>query len=229
MNRFDSTATRRDLLTLLVGSTALLAVPALAQARRALIEVSEGPFYPPPSWRASLGSDWDFDLATVRRSRTPGAEPVAGGTAQGELLGLDGRVVDTDGRAIDGCDVEIWQCDARATYHHPRVALSPGGYDPHFAGFGALRTGADGQYRFRTIRPVPYPGRTPHIHLKLRHPNFGELTSQLFVAGDPGNERDFLWRRIAERDRPGVELRLERGGVGSGLAWMNRHLLVVPA
>ena len=44
---------------------------------------------------------------------------------------------------------------------------------------------------------MPYPGRTPHIHVKLRHPSFGEVTSQLFVAGDPGNAGDFLYRSLA--------------------------------
>lgn len=220
---------RRALLTLLAGSGVLVAAPTLAQPRRALAEVSEGPFYPAASWRAQFGADWDFDLTRVVRARTPTGEPHREGLALGEPLGLDGLVVDTQGRVVDGCDVEIWQCDARAAYHHPRVSLQPGRWDPGFAGFGALRTGTDGQYRFRTIRPVAYPGRTPHIHLKLRHPTFGELTSQLFVSGDPGNEGDFLWRRIAERDRPGVAMTLDRAPAASGLAWASRHALVVPA
>jgi protocatechuate 3,4-dioxygenase, beta subunit len=220
---------RRTLLTLLAGGGLLVAAPVLAQPRRAVVEVSEGPFYPPASWRSQFGTDWDFDLTRVARTRTPSGEATRDAIAQGEPLGLDGLVVDTQGRPVDGCDVEIWQCDARAAYHHPRVALQPGRWDPGFAGFGALRTGADGQYRFRTIRPVPYPGRTPHIHVKLRHPAFGEITSQLFVAGDPGNDGDFLWRRIAERDRPGVAMTLERSPAASGLSWGSRHALVVPA
>ncbi|MCU0773477.1 MAG: intradiol ring-cleavage dioxygenase [Ideonella sp.] len=222
---------RRTLLTLFAGAGAGLLVgsPVLAQPRRALVEVSEGPFYPAASWRTRFGTDWDFDLTRVARTRTPSGEPPRDEPAMGEPLGLDGVVVDTQGRPVDGCDVEIWQCDARAAYHHPRVSLEPGRWDPGFAGFGMLRTAADGRYRFRTIRPVPYPGRTPHIHLKLRHPNFGELTTQLFVDGDPGNAGDFLWRRIAERDRPGVAMVLDRAPTGSGLAWTSRHALVVPA
>jgi protocatechuate 3,4-dioxygenase beta subunit len=220
---------RRQLLTLLAGSGLLVAAPVLAQPRRALVEMTEGPFYPAAAWRAQFGTDWDFDLTRIARSRTPSGEAPRDGTALGEPLGLDGTVVDTQGRPVDGCEVEIWQCDARAAYHHPRVALEPGRWDPGFAGFGALRTAADGRYRFRTIRPVPYPGRTPHIHVKLRHPTFGELTSQLFVAGDPGNDRDFLWRRMADADRTATAMALDRAPAGSGLAWISRHALVVPA
>jgi protocatechuate 3,4-dioxygenase beta subunit len=76
---------------------------------------------------------------------------------------------------------------------------------------------------------VPYPGRTPHIHVKLRHASFGELTSQLFVAGDPGNARDSLWRWLSAADRPGLEMQLQEAQSDSGLRWLVRHELVVPA
>jgi len=83
--------------------------------------------------------------------------------------------------------------------------------------------------RFRTIKPVPYPGRTPHIHVLLRHPSFGEMTSQLFIAGDAGNARDFLWRRLAEVDRSAVDLSLQAAPANSGLRWQAQQRLVVPA
>jgi protocatechuate 3,4-dioxygenase beta subunit len=74
---------------------------------------------------------------------------------------------------------------------------------------------------------VPYPGRTPHIHVKLRHPSFGEVTSQLFVVGEPGNAADFLYRNLAEDDRREVELRLQRAPAGDAVAWIaERDLLV---
>lgn len=209
-----------------LGALALAGLGGLSLARaadmaRPIIGVSEGPFYPPARWRAQW-SDWDADLTRVQhREGSP--------LTRGDLLGLEGDLVDTSGRRIDGAEVEIWQCDVMAAYHHPRVKMEPGRFDPGFAGFGATRTSAEGAWRFRTIRPVAYPGRTPHIHLKLRHPSFGEVTSQLFVAGDPGNDGDFLWRRIPDADRPGVALRLAAGSPGSGLQWTARHRLVVPA
>lgn len=207
------------------GGAALLGLgrPSHASNRRALPAMTEGPFYPPARWRDGRGSDWDYDLTRVAgpqgRVRT----------AEGEALGLELAVLDTAGRAVDGCEVEIWQCDARAVYHHPAVPMPPGRFDEGFQGFGAAKADAAGALRFRTIRPVPYPGRTPHIHVKLRHPAFGERTSQLFVAGDPGNAGDFLWRRLGDDERAALAMTLQRAPAGSGLAWTARHTLVVPA
>jgi protocatechuate 3,4-dioxygenase beta subunit len=83
--------------------------------------------------------------------------------------------------------------------------------------------------RFRTIKPVPYPGRTPHIHIKLRHASFGEVSSQLFVANDPGNARDFLWRAVDAADRPMLEMPLQPAAADSGLRWQARQTLLLPA
>ena len=179
--------------------------------------MTDGPFYPPLSWRERW-PDWDADLVTVQRGNGELK-------AQGEWLELQGRVIDIDGRTIDNTEVEIWQCDARAVYRHPRVSDAG---DPGFAGFGSTRSDAQGRVRFRTIRPVPYPGRTPHIHVKLRHASFGELTSQLFLAGDAGNARDFLWRAVPAAERPALEMTLQPAAAGSGLRWLVQQTLVVP-
>lgn len=219
-------STRRRLLAgtaLLLGGAAVasLAAPALRSSRRSLPLMTEGPFYPPAAWRAQW-SDWDADLSRVQR----GSELLQ---AQGEHLGLELQVADTEGRLVDGCEVEIWQCDALAQYRHPRFAQQPGRFDPGFQGFGATRSGAQGELRFRTIKPVAYPGRTPHIHVLLRHTSFGELVSQLFVAGDAGNTGDFLWRRLREAERPLLDMALQPAAAESGLRWQARHTLVVPA
>ncbi len=198
-----------------------LGVPALASSRRSLPQMTEGPFYPPRAWRERW-EDWDADLSRVQR----GGQVL---TARGEALGLEASVVDTNGRIVDNAEVEIWQCDAMAEYRHPSVAQAPGRFDPGFQGFGSARSGADGRVRFRTIKPVPYPGRTPHIHVLLRHASFGERVSQLFIAGDPGNERDFLWRRVREDLRPALDMQLQPAPSDSGLRWQARHALVVPA
>ena len=123
--------------------------------------------------------------------------------------------------------MEIWQCDAFGSYRHPRGAGER--IDAGFQGFGSTRSDARGGYRFRTIRPVPYPGRTPHIHVKLRHPAFGEVTSQLFVAGDPGNASDFLYRSLGEDDRRNIEMRLAARARGRGGELARRARLVVGA
>ena len=86
----------------------------------------------------------------------------------------------------------------------PAIASTPASRD------SARRAARRGGYRFRTIRPVPYPGRTPHIHVKLRHPAFGEVTSQLSSSASRATRRDFLYRSLAEGDRQEVEMRLQR-------------------
>lgn len=206
---------------LLISVAAGLAAPALASQRRALAAMTEGPFYPPRAWRENW-PDQDADLSRVRR----GGEVLS---AQGEHLGLELMLADTQGRLIDGAEVEIWQCDAKAQYRHPSVPARDGGFDPGFQGYGATRSGPQGQARLRSIKPVAYPGRTPHIHFTLRHASFGALTSQLFVAGEPGNINDFLWRRLPAADRAGLTLALQTATLDNGLRWMARHTLVVPA
>ena len=92
-----------------------------------------------------------------------------------------------------GAVVEIWQCDQNGRYHHPRDG---GQADPAFQGFGRTAVDADGRYQFKTMRPAPYSGRTPHIHVKVKLDKLELLTTQLYVADDPGNDRDGLWRRL---------------------------------
>jgi protocatechuate 3,4-dioxygenase beta subunit len=213
---------RREVLRLVAASAAALALPALATSRRAIARMTDGPFYPPRTWRERW-NDWDADLTRVQHAGG------AGRTAKGEHLGLEARVVDVNGRAIDGATVEIWQCDAVGHYRHPSTEPTTDAVDEAFQGFGSTQSNAQGQLRFRTIKPVPYPGRTPHIHVKLRHATFGEVTSQLFVAGDPGNARDGLWRWLSTDDRAGLEMKLEPAATDSGLRWLVRHDLIVPA
>jgi intradiol ring-cleaving dioxygenase-like protein len=93
--------------------------------------------------------------------------------------------------AIPGAVVEIGQCDAFGRYRHPRDRRD--GRDPRFQGRGRVgRTGPDGAYAFRTIRPLPYPGRTPHLHVAVAAPGRAPLVTQIYVAGEPLNERDGL-------------------------------------
>jgi protocatechuate 3,4-dioxygenase beta subunit len=205
---------------LVIASTAALAAPVLAQPGRPLAAMTEGPFYPPRAWREAW-PEQDADLTRV----TQGGHTAV---ARGEHLGLEVTVADTRGRVVDGAEVEIWQCDTLQVYRHPREPSQPGRFDAGFQGFGATRSDTAGLARLRTIKPVPYPGRTPHIHVKLRHTSFGELTSQLFIDGDAGNARDFLWRSLAAEDRTALSMQLQPAPEGSGLRWLVRHALIVP-
>ncbi len=220
---------RRTLLAAAASAAATLALPAWASPARgvAVPRMGDGPFYPPERWRQRW-PDWDFDLTRVLR-------PGAPATARGEHLGLGLTVQDTQGRSVDGALVEIWQCDVTATYHHPRV-VGEGAANTHsqtmdrgFAGYGQARSSADGRVAFKTIRPVAYPGRTPHIHVKLSHPSWGTVSSQLFVAGDAGNAGDFLWRQLTADEQALMSMQLQRAVPGSGLQWQVARVLQVGA
>jgi len=138
----------------------------------------EGPFYPD-----KLPLDTDNDLIIVGDNLTP---------AVGEITHLTGRVLDTTGSPIRNATVEIWQCDANAVYHHSGDTARNGDrQDKNFQGYGRFTTGSTGEYRFRTIKPVPYPGRpAPHIHFKVRKGDRELITTQMNIAGHPGNEID---------------------------------------
>jgi protocatechuate 3,4-dioxygenase beta subunit len=175
---------------LLLGSAATLAggslLPRLARAALLLTPPqSEGPFYP-----VELPRDDDNDLVRVTGTDAQ---------ALGQVTHIVGRVLDAQGRPVPHVLVEIWQCDASGRYLHPRDR----GFrerDPRFQGHGQALTDTGGGYAFRTIRPVPYPGRTPHVHFKLSRDGRELLTTQMYVLGEPLNERDFLLNAVRDPD-----------------------------
>ena len=203
--RMSPDRNRRRLLAALGGM--LVATPVLSGSRLLPTPAqSAGPFYP-----LELPLDDDNDL-----TRVAGRD----GVAAGRLTELSGRLLDLNGRPLADARIEIWQCDANGRYRHPgdRRRVAP---DENFQGHGRTVTDSAGRYRFRTIRPVPYPGRTPHIHIAVSAPQSSPLVTQLYIRGEPGNTGDFLFNRIpAERahlvqadfvaaSMPGVELQAE--------------------
>lgn len=189
--------TRRGLLLGAGATTLALATPAIARSRTP--SATEGPFYP-----RRLPLDKDADLTRVSGRS---------GQARGTVLELTGRVIDVRGNRVDGALVEIWQCDAYGSYHHVGSAGHVNGrIDLNFQGYGRTKTLADGGFRFRTIRPETYPGRTPHIHVNVSGAGLGKLTSQLYIDGHPGNERDFLFRSLGTRAaKQSVSMKLRPG------------------
>ncbi len=203
---------RRRLLTALAGLA--VTAPTLAAGRLlATPAQSAGPFYPP-----ELPLDDDNDLTRIKGRST---------VARGRLTDLSGQVLDLNGRPVRDARIEIWQCDVNGRYRHPgdRQAVA---MDKNFQGHGHTLTDSDGRYRFRTIRPVPYPGRTPHIHIAVFAPQSPPFVTQLYINGEPGNASDFLFKRIPVERRhlvqadfvpastPGVELEAEFNLVLSG-------------
>lgn len=179
-------ATRRDFLKRLTGLGVAFAAPSWLGAAALTPRQSAGPFYPP-----ELPLDDDNDLVHVTGQARP---------AEGQITDLAGRLLDRNGRPLRDVRIEIWQCDANGRYRHPH---DPGrqAIDPGFQGIGHTLTDGEGRYRFLTIRPVPYPGRTPHIHVAVYPDGERPFVTQLYVAGEARNAGDFLYRRIPAESR----------------------------
>jgi protocatechuate 3,4-dioxygenase, beta subunit len=118
--------------------------------------------------------------------------------AQGTVLWLEGRVTGVGGEAIGDALVEIWQCDVHGRYLRPADA-APGPRDENFQGYGQARTDAAGDYAFRTIRPVAYSGRPPHIHFLVTHPRYRRLVTQLYAQEEGGDGGAQRWAESAQR------------------------------
>jgi len=177
---------RRYLLQALGGTAALALTAPCVRAAQLLATPAQGkgPFYP-----LKLPLDQDNDL-----TRVTGQDAVA----EGVIVDLFGRLTDERGRPVSRTQLEIWQVNAFGRYHH-QYDTQDKPWDPAFQGFGRTLTDADGGYRFRTIRPVAYPGRAPHIHFAISDRRFATFYTQMYVAGAPENERDFLLNRVRDR------------------------------
>jgi protocatechuate 3,4-dioxygenase beta subunit len=180
---------RRFLRKLGIGAMALGAAAwfeqpgAFAEELTLTVPQTEGPFYP-----VHLPLDTDNDLLIINDGITP---------AVGEITHLSGRVLDAKGNPIRNALVEIWQVDNQGAYLH-EGSSNREQRDKNFQGFGRFMTGSTGEYYFRTVKPVPYPGRTPHIHFAIKRKGAEKFTTQCYVKGHPGNERDGIWNRIRD-------------------------------
>jgi len=185
---------RREFLRRLAYGSALFAVPGLFAEQLALTpRQTEGPFYPD-----KLPLDTDNDLIVINDGLNP---------AVGEITWLSGRLLTTAGSPIRNATIEIWQCDSTGVYLHAGTGGNKAKRDTNFQCFGRFVTGSTGEYVFRTIKPVPYPGRAPHIHLAVKRRGQKELVSQCYIKGHAGNEKDSVWKRISDpRQRENVTI-----------------------
>ena len=147
----------------------------------------------------------DGDELTVRQTDGPYFKPssperadlVEAGT-KGRLVEISGQVLTRACRPVARALIDLWHADERGDYDN--------------AGFryrGHIFTDAEGRYRFRTILPALYPGRTRHYHVKVQAPERPVLTTQLYFPDEPGNRRDGLFRR---------ELVMRMAEAGDGLS-----------
>lgn len=174
---------RREFVRGVMAAGAFAAAPgAFAEALTLTPEMTEGPFYPD-----KLPRDTDNDLLIINDGMT---------TDIGEITHLTGKVLDADGKPVRNAVVEIWQVDGNGVYLHSRSAGEK--RDANFQGYGRFLTGPNGAYYFRTVKPVPYPGRTPHIHFAINRGGKRVLTTQCYIKGEKQNERDGVLRGIRD-------------------------------
>lgn len=194
---------RRKVLGLAVGLS--VAAPWLAAAQKSVTPSQmRGPFYP-----RTLPLDKDFDLTQV-------AERDA--IAFGDIVTISGQVTNADGQIVAGVAIEIWQVNGYGRYHHEGDDSSRP-IDPNFQGYGIVETDDKGRYSFRTVKPIAYPGRAPHIHFALTPKTGSPLVTQMYLAGAKENANDFLLRGIrdkAQRDSLIVEFE-KSGGEAHGV------------
>lgn len=146
---------------------------------------SEGPFYP-----TYIQKDKDFDLTQINNKN---------GQALGEIIVIEGRILDQQGNPLEDATVDLWQANAVGRYRHPRDN-NPAPLDPNFQGWAIVTSGTQGEFKFKTIMPGAYPAgrhwtRPPHIHFKISKPGFNDLTTQMYFPDHPLNEKDLLLQR----------------------------------
>ena len=156
---------------------------------------TRGPFYP-----KVFPAERDNDLAQVGGQR-----------ARGELLVISGRVLERSDAPVANATVEIWQTNAYGRYHH-EDDTSPALIDPGFQGWGETVTDGAGAYRFRTVFPKAYGGRTPHVHFAVKAAGRPPFVTQMYFADAPENRRDGLLARLRPEERARLMVRPEPGG-----------------
>jgi protocatechuate 3,4-dioxygenase beta subunit len=185
MKPIDSFLSRRSLLRagLSLGAAAYFVPGVFAEELTRTPRLTEGPFYPD-----RLPLDTDNDLLIINDSITP---------AVGEITHLSGKILDVRGNPIKNAVIEIWQVDNKGVYIHSADS-SRRQRDMNFQGFGRFTTGTTGEYYFRTIKPVPYTGRTPHIHVMVKKGGQELITTQIFINGHEQNKTDGVFADVTD-------------------------------
>ncbi len=179
-----SHSTRRRFLGVSAAGVALMTQPGLfAEELMRTAALTEGPFYPD-----HLPLDTDNDLLVINNGITP---------AIGEITYVGGRVLTKAGSPVRNALVEIWQVDHNGAYLHSGTNNADH-RDKNFQGYGRFLTDSEGRYFFRTVKPVAYPGRTPHIHFAISQGEKRVLTTQLLIEGEKQNERDGVFRALTD-------------------------------
>jgi protocatechuate 3,4-dioxygenase beta subunit len=137
-----------------------------------------------PKTGAAFQATTAVDEGPYYKSGSPARTDLREAGVFGEKLDLSGSVMDLRGNPVAGAWVDFWQADGRGEYDNAGFRLR-----------GHQHTDTHGKYSVATVMPGSYPGRTPHIHVKVRaNENSSILTVQLFIPGIEGNKKDFLYK-----------------------------------
>ncbi len=182
-------------------ATTLISFPTVAKELTATTKQQEGPFFP-----RHKQADKNADMTTIDKQS---------GQAEGEVLHLNGRVLDTQGNPVKGAIIDIWQADKNGRYLHDDAPESSP-LDPNFQYWAQLKTDADGKYQVKTIKPGAYPAvkgwvRPPHIHFKVARRGLQELTTQMYFAQEPLNDIDKLFLQTPENERSNIVVDFHNG------------------
>jgi protocatechuate 3,4-dioxygenase beta subunit len=195
----EALSTRRRFLKAGIGTAgaAALSFPlsrAIASTCGITPTQTSGPFYP-----GENQFHRDNDLTRISGSAS---------VAKGQLIYIQGRILDNRCNPVSNANVEIWQACASGRYNNPKDT-NPAPLDPAFKYWGETFSDADGNYVFRSIKPGAYPAdtnwiRPPHIHFKVSRLGYKELITQLYFKGEPLNELDLILNGLSGSERSSV-------------------------
>jgi protocatechuate 3,4-dioxygenase beta subunit len=188
LTSFHIPASRRRLLkSLLLTSGGIFSADLCAEALTLTPQAGEGPYFPD-----HLPLDQDNDLLQILGGQAP---------AEGVVTEVGGRLLNADGKPVPEAMIELWQADSNGCYLHSRGVQKGKDRDPRFQGYGKILTNEEGEYRFRTIKPGLYTGRTIHWHIAVNQGDKRILTTQLFIAGVSQNDRDGILNRMGTEEQ----------------------------
>lgn len=199
---------RRNLLKVWAASAAGLLAPKFTIAATACEitpSTEDGPLYP------ATEIPWASDLTQV---------PGQPGSARGQIAYLFGQVKSFDCRPVSDATIEVWQADNNGYYKHPRHP-APEGLDPCFLYFGKVKANAEGRYVIKTIVPKWYRifdiDRAAHIHMKVRSPENGVFTSEVYFSGEDQDllrDKDPVFQSRRSKEKLVVRKDNEAAGFG---------------
>ncbi|WOH37792.1 protocatechuate 3,4-dioxygenase [Thalassotalea fonticola] len=192
---------RRYFLSASAALASLFSTSLIAKEINPTAKQQEGPYYP-----KHKQADKNANMNQVDGNN---------GHANGEVITIHGRVIDTDGSPVGGALIDIWQADKNGRYLHDDAPKSSP-IDANFQYWAQLKTDSNGTYSVKTIKPGKYPAmgdwvRPPHIHFKIARRGLRELTTQMYFANEPLNEIDKLYLETPEKHRASIVVDFKEG------------------